>query len=116
MNYKQNTERLVRSYENAVAFGGAEHEPSLQDAIKAAFTGLSDEGQAELYARIADAWESYRSGFVPRKLWIGQIVSAFMADRMSTATSGLKVHDNMPKELKPQREGHVHLIPGSGTP
>lgn len=97
MNYKQNTQRLIQSYENAVAFGGAEHEPSLQEAIKAAFPGLPDEGQAELYARIADAWEGNRSGYAPRKLWIGQIVSDFMADRVSTATSGLKVHDNMPK-------------------
>lgn len=116
MNYKQNTQRLIQSYENAVAFGGAEHEPSLQEAIKAAFPGLNDEGQAELYARIADSWEDNRSGFAPRKLWIGQIVSAFMSERVGTATSGLKVYDNVPKELKPQREGQEPQVPGSGTP
>lgn len=96
MNYKQNTKRLIQSYEGAVAFGGAEHEPSLQEAIKAAFPMLADEAQAELYARIADAWEDNRTGFAPRTMWIGQIVSDFMSQRVGEATSGLVVHDNMP--------------------
>jgi hypothetical protein len=98
MNYQSNTKRLVQSYESAVAWGNADHEEALQEAVKAAFPGLGDDGQAELYTRIAEAWEGYRTALIPRKLWIGTIVVNFMSGRTSSAVSGLKVFDN----TKPQ--------------
>ena len=101
MNYQSNTKRLVQSYEASVAWGNADHGEALQEAVKAAFPGLDDEGQAELYTRIAEAWEEYRTALIPRKLWIGTIVSNFMSGRTSSAVGGLKVFDNtQPKEAK----------------
>lgn len=101
MNYKSNTQRLIQSYENAVAWGNGDHEEALQDAVNTAFPGLNDEGKAELYARIADAWEGYRTGMVPRKLWIGQIVTDFMSGRIASTVGGLTVRNNLPtKETK----------------
>lgn len=98
MNYQNNTKRLIQSYEGAVAWGGADHEESLQEAVNVAFSGLNDEGRAELYARIAEAWEGYRDGMVPRKLWIGQIITNFMSGRIASATTGLTVRNNLKKE------------------
>lgn len=95
MLYKPQVQRLIQSYENKVAWGGQDHEASLQDAINTAFSGLNNEGKAELYARIADAWEGYRDGMVPRKLWIGQIVNEFMSGRAASASSELKVFTNV---------------------
>ena len=98
MNYKSNTQRLIQSYEGTVAWGEGDHEEALQDAVNTAFPGLNDEGKAELYARIADAWEGYRNGMVPRKMWIGSIVNQFMSERVAKATAGLTVRSNVPKE------------------
>ena len=101
MNYQNNTKRLIQSYESAVAWGNGDHEEALQEAVKAAFPGIGDDGQAELYAQIAEAWEGYRTALVPRKLWIGQIVTAFMSGRASAASCGLIVHNNLPKKFVP---------------
>lgn len=91
MNFQAQTQRLIQSYEGRVAWGGGDHEEALQDAVNAAFPGLQEDGQAELYTQIAEAWEGYRDGMVPRKLWIGQLVNSFMSARTSAAVSGLKV-------------------------
>lgn len=98
MKYKTATEQLVRSYENSVAWGDGDHEDALHEAVRVAFPGIGDDGRAELYARIADAWEGYRNGTVPRKMWIGSIVNQFMSERVAKATAGLTVHNNVKKE------------------
>lgn len=98
MKYKTATEQLIRSYENSVAWGEGDHEDALHEAVRVAFPGIGDDGRAELYARIADAWEGYRSGMVPRKLWIGQIVNQFMSERVAKTTSGLTVRNNAKQE------------------
>lgn len=98
MNYKPQVQRLVQSYEAAVAWGKGDHEESLQNAVKAAFPGLNDEGQAELYTRLVEAWEYYRSGFVPRRLWIGTVVNEFMSGRVANAVLGLKIRTNIPEK------------------
>lgn len=98
MKYKTATEQLIRSYENSVAWGEGDHEESLQEAVHVAFPGIGDDGRAELYARIADAWEGYRNGMVPRKMWIGSIVNQFMSERVAKATAGLTVRSNVQKE------------------
>ena len=100
MNYERNTQALIHSYEAAVAWGNADHEEALHEAVRVGFPGIGEEGQAELYARIADAWEGYRTALVPRKLWIGQIVVSFMAGRTSSAVSGLKVQTNVKPPFK----------------
>lgn len=98
MKYKTATEQLIRSYENTVAWGDGDHEEALHDAVRVAFPGIGDDGRAELYTQIADAWEGYRDGMVPRKLWIGSIVNQFMSTRVASAASGLTVRSNVPKE------------------
>lgn len=98
MKYTTATEQLVRSYENAVAWGDGDHEEALHEAVRVAFPGIGDDGRAELYARIADAWEGYRNGMVPRKMWIGSIVNQFMSERVAKATAGLTVRSNATKE------------------
>lgn len=98
MKYKTATEQLVRSYENSVAWGEEDHEGALHEAVRVAFPGIGADGLAELYARIADAWEGYRNGMVPRKMWIGSIVNQFMSERVAKAASGLTVRSNVPKE------------------
>lgn len=104
MNYKGNVQRLIQSYESQVAWGDADHEDALHNAINVAFESLPDEGKAELYAQIADAWENYRDGYVPRRLWIGTIVTNFMSARTSDAAAGLTVIDNLPKPEAPKVE------------
>lgn len=91
MLYKNQTAMLIKSYENAVAWGDGDHEEALQNAVKAAFPNLPDEGQAELYTRIADEWEGYRESLAPRKLWIGGIVNKFFGERVAKTNSELKV-------------------------
>ena len=98
MKYKTATEQLVRSYENSVAWGDGDHEDALHEAVRVAFPGIGDGGRAELYARIADEWEGYRNGMVPRKMWIGIHVNQFMSERVAKATSGLTVRNNVTKE------------------
>lgn len=98
MKYKTATEQLVRSYENSVAWGDGDHEDALHEAVRVAFPGIGDDGRAELYARIAEAWEGYRNGMVPRKMWIGSIVNQFMSERVAKATAGLTVRSNVQKE------------------
>ena len=98
MKYKTATEQLVRSYENSVAWGDGDHEDALHEAVRVAFPGIGDDGRAELYARIADAWEGYRNGMVPRKMWIGSIVNQLMSERVAKASAGLTVRSNVPKE------------------
>lgn len=98
MKYKTATEQLVRSYENSVAWGDGDHEDALHEAVRVAFPGIGDDGRAELYARIAEAWEGYRNGMVPRKMWIGSIVNQFMSARVAKATTGLTVRSNVTKE------------------
>lgn len=102
MKYKAQVQRLVQSYEAKVAWGGGDHEEALHDAVAAAFPGIGDDGQAELYTRIEEQWEGYRNGMVPRKLWIGVIVNDFMSGRVCEAVSGLKVCNNIP--VKPDAE------------
>ena len=100
MNYQQNTKRLVQSYESVAAWGNGDHEEALHEAVRTAFPGIGEDGQAELYTQIAEAWEGYRTALIPRKLWIGQIVVAFMSGRTSSAVSGLTVRNNMPKKFE----------------
>lgn len=95
MLYKQQTQRLIQSYEGKVAWGSGDHEEALHEAIATAFAGVNEEGQAELYARIADAWDSHRDGMCPRKLWIGQIVNEFMSQRAGESAGSLVVHRNL---------------------
>lgn len=95
MNYQQNTKRLVQSYENAVAWGNGDHEEALHEAVRTAFPGIGEDGQAELYTQIAEAWEGYRTALVPRQMWIGQIVVSFMSNRTSNAVAGLTVSSNV---------------------
>jgi hypothetical protein len=99
MNYQKQTQRLIQSYEGAVAWGNGDHEEALQEAVRAAFPGIGEGGQAELYAQIAEAWEGYRTAMIPRKLWIGQIVVAFMSGRTSVAVGGLTVRNNVPPKF-----------------
>lgn len=101
MNYQNNTKALVQSYENAVAWGNADHGEALHEAVRAAFPGIGEDGQAELYTQIADAWEGYRTALIPRKLWIGQIVVTFMSNRTSQAVAGLTVRNNVPSKFVP---------------
>ena len=101
MNYQQNTKRLVQSYENAVAWGNGDHEEALHEAVRTAFPGIGEDGQAELYTQIAEAWEGCRCQPVPRKLWIGQLVVRFMSSRTSAAVSGLTVRTNVPTKFIP---------------
>ena len=90
MLYKNQTALLIKSYENAIAWGGStDHEESLQNAVKAGFPNLPDEDQAELYTRIADEWEGYHGSLAPRKLWIGTIVNKFMASRVAWFNAAL---------------------------
>lgn len=98
MKYKTATEQLIRSYENSVAWGDGDHEDALHEAVRVAFPGIGDDGRAELYTQIAEAWEGYRNGMVPRKLWIGSIVNQFMSARVASATSGLTVRNNVKPE------------------
>lgn len=91
MMYKNQTAMLIRSYENAVAWGGADHEESLQEAVKAAFPQLPEEAQAELYTRIEEQWEGYRESLAPRKLWIGTVVNQFMSDRTAAYNKSMAV-------------------------
>ncbi|AMM44652.1 hypothetical protein [Xanthomonas phage f20-Xaj] len=92
MLYKHQTAMLIKSYENAVAWGGrVDREEALQEAVKAAFPSLPEDAQAELYTQIEEQWESYRESLAPRKLWIGQIVNSFFSDRVSKAQAGFKV-------------------------
>ena len=100
MNYERNTKALIQSYEAAVAWGNADHEEALHEAVRVGFPGIGEDGQAELYARIADAWEGYRTALIPRKLWIGQIVVSFMSGRTCNAVSGLKVRTNVPPKFE----------------
>lgn len=99
MMYKPQVDRLVRSYENTVAWGNGDHEEALHEAIKTAFPGLNEEGQAELYTRIEEAWEEYRTKLAPRRLWIGSIVNKFMSGRVSDAVRGLKIKTNVPERI-----------------
>ncbi|QEG09633.1 hypothetical protein CPT_Pagan_030 [Xanthomonas phage Pagan] len=90
MLYKNQTAMLIKSYENTVAWGeSADHEEALQNAVKAGFPNLPEEDQAELYTRIADAWEGYRGSLAPRKLWIGTIVNQFMSSRIARFNAAL---------------------------
>lgn len=98
MKYKTATDQLVRSYEGSIAWGEGDHEEALHEAVRVAFPGIGEEGQAELYARIEEAWEEYRGAMVPRSLWVGSIVNQFMADRVAQTTSGLTVRSNVQKE------------------
>jgi hypothetical protein len=91
MLYKTQTNMLIRSYENAVAWGNGDHEEALQNAVKGAFPNMPDEDQAELYTRIAEAWEGYRGSMAPRRLWIGTIINSFMGQRVARSSAGLKV-------------------------
>lgn len=84
-------ELLVKSYHNAVAWGRGDHEEALQNAVNAAYPRWPEEQRAELYTRIAESWEEYRSGLVPRTLWIGQIVRKLEGERVQQAVRGLKV-------------------------
>ncbi len=83
MMYKNQTAMLIKSYENAVAWGGGDHEEALQEAVKAGFPNLPEDAQAELYTQIAEQWEGYRESLAPRKLWIGGVVNSFMSDRIA---------------------------------
>lgn len=94
MLYKNQTAMLIKSYENAVAWGNGDHEEALQEAVKSAFPNLPEDAQAELYTRIEEQWESYRESLAPRKLWIGNIVNQFFGSRVSESISGLKVNGN----------------------
>jgi hypothetical protein len=97
MNYQKQTQRLIQSYENAVAWWcDADHGEALHEAVRTAFPGIGEDGQAELYTQIAEAWEGYRTAMIPRKLWIGQIVVSFMSNRTSVAVGGLTVSNNVP--------------------
>jgi hypothetical protein len=101
MNYQQSTKRLVQSYENAVAWGNGDHEEALHESVRTAFPGIGEDGQAELYTQIAEAWEGYRTALIPRKMWIGQIVVSFMSNRTSAAVGGLTVSNNVPPKFVP---------------
>lgn len=91
MLYKTQTALLIKSYENSVAWGNADHEESLHNAINGAFPHLPDEAKAELFVQIEEQWESYRESLAPRKLWIGNIVNNFMSARIAKTNTGLKV-------------------------
>jgi hypothetical protein len=98
MNFKSQTQRLIQSYEGKVAWGDGDHDEALQDAVKAAFPNLQEDGQAELYTQIAEAWEGYRDGMVPRRLWIGTLINRFMSNRSGSAAGELKIFTNIPKK------------------
>lgn len=98
MNYKLQVQRLIQSYEGAVAWGNADEEEALIEAIKGAFPDLQEDGKAELFARLRDAWPNYKDGMVPRKLWIGQVVNEFMLGRIGKAAGELKVRTNVPEK------------------
>lgn len=89
MNYTKNTERMIQSFESKLAWGGLDRDQALQEAIDGAFDYLPDEARAELYTRIVESWDSYAGA--PRKLWMGQIVSAFMSERTGAAFANVKV-------------------------
>lgn len=97
MMYKHKTALLIKSYENKVAWGGRDHEESLIAAVDAAFPELPDEARAELYTRIEEQWEGYRTSLAPHKLWIGGIVNKFMAERTAKCVMDIKAQAAQPQ-------------------
>lgn len=92
MKYQSATERLIRSYEGAVAWGeNTDRQAAMQEAVKAAFPGIPEDHQAELYTRIEEKWEEYKDGFVPRKVWIGQVVRDYMSEVAAKAFADVTV-------------------------
>ncbi|UUR56198.1 hypothetical protein pXoo2106_25 [Xanthomonas phage pXoo2106] len=100
MMYKNQTAMLIKSYENAVAWGGGDHGEALQAAVKSAFPNLPEEGQAELYTRIEEQWEGYRESLAPRNLWIGSVINSFMCDRIARYNRSLGAIAKVPAAKK----------------
>ncbi|QGH45056.1 hypothetical protein [Bacteriophage Titan-X] len=91
---KSKTALLVKSYHNSVAFGGRDHEESLHDAINGAFHDWPEEARAELFTRIAEAWEGFRGKLVSREFWIGEIVRKLNSERTAANVKALREKNN----------------------
>lgn len=87
MLYMTPTEQLLLSYNNKVAWGNADADESLQDAINSVFSTVSLGDRADLYASLKEEWDSFQAG-IPRKIFVARTIQQWNHRRVfgSTAT------------------------------
>lgn len=73
MRYKQTAQRLLHSYNSKVAWGDADPDEALHEAINFVFSYRSDEERAVLFALLKEHWDEYRGG-TPRKLYAASVI------------------------------------------
>lgn len=73
MRHKKVAEKLLHSYNSKVAWGNADSDEALIEAIDFAFSYRSDEERADLFAMLKEHWDEYRAG-IPRKLYVASVI------------------------------------------
>ena len=73
MRYKQTAEKLLQSYNSKVAWGKADSDEALIEAIDFVFSYRSEEERADLFTMLKEHWAEYRAG-IPRKLYVASVI------------------------------------------
>lgn len=88
-------EKLLASYNYQIIWGNVDDpKEAIQYAIDAHFPFVKEEERADLYASLAEEWDSYPAGFA-RKLFVSNTINNWNHRRI---------------------HGIVHRTQGSGTP
>lgn len=73
MRYKKLAEKMLQSYNSKVAWGDADPDEALIEAIDFTFSYRSEEERALLFTMLKEHWGEYRGG-VPRLLYATSVL------------------------------------------
>ena len=77
---KKQAQKMLTSYNNAVAWGKAvDQDEALQNAIDFVFPFRSEEQRADLYARVMEKWPEYPAG-TARALYVSSVMQQWDYD------------------------------------